>query len=59
MALRVIAPGYVPVAKELSVALTVTVPLPVPEVGETVSHEALSLAIHDNVPPPVLLTVRV
>ena len=59
MALRVIAPVYVPVAKELSVALTVTVPLPVPEAGETVSHETLSLAVHDNVPPPVLLTVRV
>ena len=59
VALRVITPGYVPVAKELSAALTVTVPLPAPEAGETVSHETLSLAAHDNVLPPVLLIVRV
>ena len=41
------------------VAVTVTVPLPVPEAGLTVSHEALSLAVHERVPPPVLLRLTV
>ena len=59
VALRVITPGYVPVAKEFSVVLTVMVPLPVPEAGLTANQAALSLAVHDNVPPPLLLTVRV
>ena len=45
--------------KAPSVAVTVIVPLPVPEAGETESHEALSLAVQLRVPPPVLLSVRV
>ena len=40
-------------------AVTVTVPLPVPEAGATLSQEALSLADHARVPPPVLLSVMV
>ena len=58
VALRAMTPVYVPVVKGLSVALTVMVPLPVPEAGLTVNQAALSLAVHDNVPPPVLLIVR-
>ena len=37
----------------------VTAPFPVPEAGLSVSHGALSLADQLNVPPPVLLTLRV
>jgi hypothetical protein len=40
------------------VALTATVPLPVPEAGDTVSQAALSLADQVKVPPPVLLMLR-
>lgn len=58
VALRVMTPLRVPVAKLLCVALIVMVPLPVPDVGETVSHETLSFAVHDRVPPPVLLMVK-
>jgi hypothetical protein len=43
----------------LVVTVRVTVPLPVPEPGETVNHGALSLAAQLRVPPPVLLTLRV
>jgi hypothetical protein len=39
--------------------LTVTTPLPVPEAGFTVSHDALSLALQLRVPPPVLLMFTV
>jgi hypothetical protein len=49
----------VPAAKEPVTAETVTVPLPLPEVGDRVSQAALSLADHVNVPPPVLLMLRV
>ncbi len=35
-------------------AVTVTVPLPVPDVGDSESHDALSLADQARVPPPVL-----
>jgi hypothetical protein len=41
------------------VAVTVIVPVPVPEVGETVNQVALSLADQVKVPPPVLLILRV
>ena len=40
-------------------ALTATEPLPVPEAGDTVNQVALSLALQLNVPPPVLLMLRV
>jgi hypothetical protein len=36
--------------------LAATVPLSVPEVGLRLSHEALSLALQFNVPPPVFET---
>jgi hypothetical protein len=37
----------------------VTVPLPVPDAGESVNHAASSLAVQVKVPPPVLLMLRV
>ena len=37
------------------IALNVTVPFPVPVPGLRVNHEAVSLAVQLNVPPPVLL----
>ena len=40
-------------------AVSVTVPFPVPEAGERVNHGVLSLALHVNVPPPVLLRLRI
>ena len=46
--------GKVPV-----VAVSVTLPLPVPPAVESVNQGALSLAVHVRVPPPVLLIVRV
>ena len=49
----------VPTDKEPVVAASVTLPLPVPEAGLRVSHVALSLALQFNVPPPVLLMLRV
>lgn len=39
--------------------LAVTVPLPEPEVGLTVSHAELSLAVHDRVPLPLLVIFTV
>ena len=39
--------------------LTVTVPFPVPEAGETASQVVLGLALQLKVPPPVLLMLRV
>jgi hypothetical protein len=51
---------YVPAVREPVAAVTVIVPVfPVPEAGETVSHEALSLAVQVRVPPPVLLRAMV
>lgn len=41
------------------VTVSVTAPLPMPEVGFTVSQAALSLTDQVSVPPPVLLMVRV
>jgi hypothetical protein len=41
------------------VAITVTVPFPIPEVGEIASHVVLGLAVQLSVPPPVLLMVTV
>ena len=38
---------------------TVTAPFPVPEAELSVSQLAVSLAVHVNVPPPVLLIFRV
>ena len=43
----------------MPVAVTVRVPLPVPEAGLTVSHVALSVAVQERVPPPVLLMLSV
>jgi hypothetical protein len=40
-------------------AVSVTVPLPVLPVVESVSQLAVSLAVHVRVPPPVLLMLRV
>ena len=40
-------------------AVSVTVPLPVPPVVESVSQLAVSLAVQARVPPPVLLMLRV
>ena len=41
------------------VTVRLTVPFPVPDAGESDSHAVLLLAVQSNVPPPVLLTVRV
>lgn len=40
-------------------AVTVSVPLPVPDAELRLSQLALSLAVHTNVPPPVLLMLNV
>jgi hypothetical protein len=57
--LTVTEPLWVPTVREPVTALSVTVPLPVPEAGLRVSHAVLSLALQVNVPPPVLLMLRV
>jgi hypothetical protein len=59
VAVIVIVPVWLPVARPPVAAVRVTVPLPVPEIGDAVSQAALSLTDHVNVPPPVLLMVRV
>ena len=53
-ALSVMVPVWVPTPREPSTGVMVTVPFPVPEVGETASQPALSLAFQLSVPPPVL-----
>jgi hypothetical protein len=58
VALIVMAPVYVPVAREPVAAVRVTEPLPVPEARLSANHAALSLAVQVRVPPPVLLIVR-
>ena len=59
VALSVMAPLRVLVVREAVVAVTVIVPLPVPEAGVMDSQLALSLADHAKVPPPVLLMLTV
>jgi hypothetical protein len=55
VALNVIAPLYVPAARDPVATLTVRDPFPEPEAGLRESHGALSLAVQVRVPPPVLL----
>ena len=43
-----------PAAKPLRLAVTLVVPVLVPEVGLTLSQPVLSLTVHERVPPPVL-----
>lgn len=47
-----------PVVKLPVTAVSVMVPLSVPEEGLILSHEAPSLAVHAKLPPPVLLMFR-
>jgi hypothetical protein len=59
-ALNVTEPGVCgPAVNDPVVTLTVTVPLPVPEAGLTVSQGVASLALQLKVPPPVLLRFTV
>lgn len=53
-ALSVTLPVCVPTPSEPRTGAMVTVPVPVPEAGETVSQPALSLVVQVSVPPPVL-----
>jgi hypothetical protein len=46
---------YVPTPSPVLFTVTVSVEGAVPLPGLTVSHDALSCAVHANVPPPVLL----
>ena len=55
VALRVMVALYVPAVRVPVATLAVSVPLPVPEDGLTVSQVALSVADQLSVPPPVLL----
>ena len=48
-----------PVVSVPVAAVTATVPLPVPEAGLRVNQAALSVALQVNVPPPVLLRLKV
>ena len=49
---------WVPAVSPAIAAATVSSPAPVPLPGVTDSHGASSEAVHDSVPPPVLLTVK-
>jgi hypothetical protein len=49
----------VPAVNDPTETLTVVAPLPFPEAGVMVSQLALSLALHANDPPPVLLMLKV
>lgn len=57
LAVTVIAPLYVPAARVPAIALTVTVPFPVPDEGVSLNQLIFSLALQVNVPPPTLLMV--
>ena len=57
--LSVTVPLLGPTDKLPVVAVSVTLPLPVPPVVESVNHGALSLTVQFKVPPPVLLMLRV
>jgi hypothetical protein len=57
--LSVTVPLVLPTGKEPVVAVSVTLPLPVPPAVESVNHGVVSLALQLNVPPPVLLMLRV
>ena len=57
--LRVTVPLWVPTVREPVATLTVMLPLPVPEAELSPNHGVLSLALQLNVPPPVLLRLRV
>ena len=59
VAVRVMIPLWEPAVREAVAAVTVMVPAPVPEAGFTLNQGTLSLADHVNVPPPVLLMLRV
>src|SRR5262249_46333566 len=52
------APVYVPAEIPVMLTATCTVPLLVPEDGETESQPWLSLTVQLSVPPPLLLTVK-
>jgi hypothetical protein len=55
VAATVIKPLKVPAVRLAVFTVAVTMPLPEPVAGLSVSQEALSLAFHVSVPPPVLL----
>ena len=57
--LRVMVPLWVPTVRAPVATLTVMLPFPVPELGLRINHAVLSLALQFNVPPPVLLRLRV
>jgi hypothetical protein len=57
--LSVTVPLLLPTGKEPVVAVSVTLPLPVPPAVESVNHGVVSLVLQLNVPPPVLLMLRV
>ena len=59
VAVIVMMPVCVPTVSDPMVGLMVTVPLPVPEAGESVSQVTLSLAVQLRVPPPVFLMLSV
>lgn len=50
---------YVPAANPARFTLTVTVPLLVPDAGDSANHPVVSLAVQTKVPPPVLEIVNV
>ena len=57
--LSVIVPVLLPTGKAPVVAVSVTLPLPVPPVVESVNHGVVSVAVQLKVPPPVLLMLMV
>ena len=57
--LSVMVPLWVPMVREPVATLTVMLPLPVPEAELSNNHGVLSLALQLNIPPPVLLMLRV
>lgn len=58
-ALSLIVPVWVPTETELLAGLIVTLPVPDPAAGLSVNHAASVVAFQFNVPPPLLLTIRV
>ena len=48
-----------PAANPLRLIVALTEPVLVPDTGLRANHAALSLTVHDKVPPPVLLILNV
>lgn len=59
VALMVTRVLYAPAANEPGVVVTVTEPLPVPEVVEMLNQETFSLAVQVRSPPPAFEMLRV